>query len=138
MGIAIYDSLDDMESLLADNWTIGSTPMITKSYEQKAVGFVDSRRDNILIYPRKENVQYWGLYGTDHLSEIDLTIEIRTYMNQRHHNNVSKEAATIIKDNIRRTGFVDLRVLSSISDNDVFRNMFRHKLTVRYRKINPT
>ena len=138
MGIAIYDALDDLEDLLQTKWSIGAVPIISKSYEQKTVGFIDARRNVVLLYPKKENIEYWGLYGTDHLSEIDLTIEIRTYKNQRHHNNVSKEAATIIKDNIRRTGFVDLRVLSSISDNDVFRNMFRHKLTVRYRKINPT
>tara|TARA_B100001750_G_C15508102_1_gene601762 strand:- start:1965 stop:2378 length:414 start_codon:yes stop_codon:yes gene_type:complete len=137
MGIAIYDSLDDMESLLADNWTIGSTPMITKSYEQKAVGFVDSRRDNILIYPRKENVQYWGLYGTDHLSEVDVAIEVRTYQNQDHHNNVASEVDRIIKANIRRDGFVDLRILTSLSENDTYRNMFKHTISARYRKLNP-
>ena len=137
MGIAIYDCLDDMESLLADNWTIGSTPMITKSYEQKAVGFVNARRDNILVYPRKENVQYWGLYGTDHLSEVDVAIEVRTYQNQDHHNNVASEVDRIIKANIRRDGFVDLRILTSLSENDTYRNMFKHTISARYRKLNP-
>ena len=111
--------------------------MITKSYEQKAVGFVDSRRDNILIYPRKENVQYWGLYGTDHLSEVDVAIEVRTYQNQDHHNNVASEVDRIIKANIRRDGFVDLRILTSLSENDTYRNMFKHTISARYRKLNP-
>ncbi len=137
MGIALYDSLDDIIEVINDNWSLGYMPILTKSYEQKAVGFVDARRDIILIYPKKENIEYWGLYGTDHLSEVDLNIEIRTFQNHDHHNNIVKEVAKIVKDNIRRTNFVDLRVNSSISENDVYRNMYKHVLGVRYRKLNP-
>ena len=113
-------------------------PILTKSYDQKATGFVDARRDLILIYPKKENIQYWGLYGTDHLSEVDINVEVRTFQNHNYHNNIVKEVAKIIKDNIRRTDFVDIRVLTSISENDSYRNMFKHTLGVRYRKLNPT
>jgi hypothetical protein len=137
MGIALYDSLDDIIEVINDNWSLGYMPILTKSYEQKAVGFVDARRDIILIYPKKENIQYWGLFGTDHLSEVDLNIEVRTFQNHDHHNNIVKEVAKIVKDNIRRTNFVDLRIMTSISENDVYRNMYKHVLGVRYRKLNP-
>ena len=60
MGIAIYDTLDDIINLINDNWSLGYMPILTKSYDQKATGFVDARRDLILIYPKKENIQYWG------------------------------------------------------------------------------
>ena len=53
MGIALYDSLDDIIEVINDNWSLGYMPILTKSYEQKAVGFVDARRDIILIYPKK-------------------------------------------------------------------------------------
>ena len=138
MGIAIYDTLDDIINLINDNWSLGYMPILTKSYDQKATGFVDARRDLILIYPKKENIQYWGLYGTDHLSEVDINLEVRTFQNHNYHNNIVKEVAKIIKDNIRRTNFVDIRVLTSISENDSYRNMFKHTLGVRYRKLNPT
>jgi hypothetical protein len=137
MAIEIYDALDDMENLIRDNWSIGYTPIISKSYEQKAVGFIDARRNVILISPKKENIQYWGLYGVEHLSEIDIDIDIRTYQNQAHHNDTVKEVVKIIKDNIRRTGYVDLRVVSSISSNDLYRNMYRHEIRARYRKLDP-
>lgn len=137
MAIALYESLDDMETLIKDNWSLGNLPILSKSYEQKAVGFIDARRNVILISPKKEEIQYWGLFGTDHLSEVDIEVDVRTYMNQAHHNDIIKEIAKIIKDNIRRTNFVDLRVLASVSENDSYRNMFRHTLTVRYRKLNP-
>ena len=137
MGIAIYDALDDMIEAINDNWSLGYMPILTKSYDQKAVGFVDARRDLILIYPKKESIEYWGLFGTDHLSTIDLNIEVRTFQNHDYHNKMVKEVATIIKNNIRRTDFVDLRLMTSISENDGYRNMFKHILGVRYRKLNP-
>ena len=60
MGIALYESLDDMQTLINANWSIGSMPIITKSYEQKAVGFVDARRNIILITPEMKifNINY--------------------------------------------------------------------------------
>ena len=61
MGIAIYDALDDLEDLLQTKWSIGAVPIISKSYEQKTVGFIDARRNVVLLYPKKENIEYWGL-----------------------------------------------------------------------------
>ena len=60
MGIALYESLDDMQTLINANWSIGSMPIITKSYEQKAVGFEDARRNIILITPEMKifNINY--------------------------------------------------------------------------------
>ena len=55
MGIAIYDTLDDIINLINDNWSLGYMPILTKSYDQKATGFVDARRDLILIYPKNFN-----------------------------------------------------------------------------------
>lgn len=138
MGLAIYDALDDAVSMLGDNWSISARPIIKKSYDYKAVGFVDARRDVILVYPKNENIEYFGLFGVDHMSEIDITIEVRTFMNHDHHNNIVKEISKIVKDNIRRENFVDLMIINSVSGNDSYRNMFKHSLGLRYRKMNPT
>lgn len=137
MGVAIYDALDDAVSLISDNWSLGARPIIKKSYEYKAVGFVDARRDVILIYPKNENIEYFGLYGVDHLSEVDITIEVRTFQNHDYHNNTVKEVTKIVKDNIRRPDFIDLMVINTVSGNDPIRNMFKHTIGLKYRKMNP-
>ena len=142
MGTAMYDALDDMQSLLKDKWGItdnsGDVPNIDIVWERKVVGLADYTRDTILLTPKKEKIDYFGLYGSDFLHHVDIQIDLWSYMNQDRLNNLVKETAKIIKDNIRRANFVDLLLTGSISASDTYRNIWKHVLTVRYRKVNPT
>ena len=142
MGTAMYDALDDMQSLLKDKWGItdnsGDVPNIDIVWERKVVGLADYTRDTILLTPKKEKIDYFGLYGSDFLHHVDNQIDLWSYMNQDRLNNLVKETAKIIKDNIRRANFVDLLLTGSISASDSYRNIWKHVLTARYRKVNPT
>ena len=126
-----------MVNMLKDNWTDGQIPNIKAIWEEKSAGFIDDRRDMILVYPKNESIEYFGLYGSDFLHVVDIAIEARSYMNQEKIDNVNKEILRIIKANIRRTGFIDLLVISTISQNDQLRNMFKHVVNARYRIDNP-
>ena len=137
MSSAIYTALNDMVSMLKDNWTDGQVPNIKAIWEEKSAGFIDDRRDMILVYPKNEAIDYFGLYGSDFLHVVDIAIEARSYMDQEKIDNVNKEILRIIKTNIRRTGFIDLLVVSTISQNDQLRNMFKHVVNARYRIDNP-
>ena len=142
MGTAMYDALEDMQALLKDKWgitdTSGDVPNIDVVWERKVVGLADYTRDTILLTPKKEKIDYFGLYGSDFLHHVDIQIDIWSYMNQDRLNNLVKETAKIIKDNIRRANFVDLLLTGSISASDTYRNIWKHVLTARYRKVNPT
>ena len=142
MGTAMYDSLEDMRTLLKDKWGTtdlsNDTPDIQVVWERKVVGFADYARDTILLQPKTEKIDYFGLYGSDFLHHVEIQIDIWSYMNQDRLNNLVKETAKIIKDNIRRANFVDLLLTGSISSSDSYRNIWKHVLTARYRKVNPT
>ena len=138
----MYDALEDMQAMLKDDWgitdTAGDVPNIDVVWERKVVGLADYTRDTILLTPKRENIDYFGLYGSDFLHHVDIQIDLWSYMNQDRLNNLVKETAKIIKDNIRRTNFVDLLLTGSISSSDTVRNIWKHVLTARYRKVNPT
>ena len=138
----MYDALDDMQTLLKDKWgstaNAGTFPDIEIIWERKVVGLADYTRDTLLLTPKRENIEYFGLYGSDFLHHVDIQIDLWSYMNQDRLNNLVKETAKIIKDNIRRANFVDLLLTGSISSSDSYRNIWKHVLTVRYRKVNPT
>ena len=141
MCTALYDSLEDMRSLIKDKWgvtsIVGDTPEVKVIWEKKVVGFADYTRDTILLQPKRENIEYFGLYGSDFLHHVDIQIEIWTYMNQTRLNNMVKEVTKIIKDNIRRDNFVDLMLTASVSSSETYRNIWKHILTAKYRKLNP-
>ena len=137
MSSAIYTALNDMVSMLTSEWADGQVPNIKAIWEEKSAGFIDDRRDMILVYPKNESIEYFGLYGSDFLHVVDIAIEARSYMDQEKIDNVNKEILRIIKTNIRRTGFIDLLVVSTISQNDQLRNMFKHVVNARYRIDNP-
>jgi len=94
-------------------------------------------QDTILLTPKRENVEYFGLYGSDFLHHVDIQIECWTYMSQDRLNNLVKEVTKIVKDNIRRTNFVDLMITGSLSQSDGYRNIWKHAIQVKYRKVNP-
>jgi hypothetical protein len=142
MGTAMYDSLNDMQTLLKADWGTtdgaGSFPEIEIIWERKVVGLGNYTQDTILLSPKRENIEYFGLYGSDFLHHVDIQIEIWSYMNQNRLENLTHEVTKIIKNNIRRASFVDLIITGSISASDSYRNIWKHILTAKYRKINPS
>ena len=52
-------------------------------------------------------------------------------------NAIKENLQRIVKDQVRRSDFVDLRLMGSESLSHLYRNMYRHILTVSYRKIDP-
>ena len=141
MGTAMYESLNDMQTLLKADWgttdSAGSFPEIQIIWERKVVGLGNYTQDTILLSPKRENIEYFGLYGSDFLHHVDVQIEIWSYMNQDRLENLTHEVSKIIKNNIRRTNFVDLLLTGSISASDTYRNIWKHILTARYRKLDP-
>ena len=133
-----YTMTETIKDLINNNWTSGANPEINPVWRKRSVGFIDDRRDQILLTPKQENITYYGLYGADHLHDISIDIDIRTYQDIDRHNDIVKEVMRIIKANIRGFNkYVDLQVLNSISRNDRMRNMFNHIVTVSFRVINP-
>lgn len=133
----MYDTAKDLKNLISDNWTLSTKPDITFVWEEKATGFMDDRRDFIIINPTNENPQYFSLYGQDFFHEIYLNVDIHTFQNMDHNQNIVNEVFSIIKTNMRGTNYVDLMLINSSHNNDLYRNIYRHNITVRFRKINP-
>lgn len=135
------DVVNDFISLINDKWgsagDAGQLPNVTKIWEKRTVGFIDDRKDQVIITPRGENINYFGLYGNDYLHEQILEVEIRTYQNDIRNFDITKEIIRIIKNNIRRDNYMDIRIIGSFNRNDSYRNMFAHVIRVSYRKVNP-
>ena len=138
MTITTYDAVDDIIDLVRTKWSSLRPPHITKVWEKRTVGFIDDRSDEIIVSPKGENIQYFGLGGSSFWHEQIMELDIRTYQDSKRHNKVVKEVVRIIKDNIVGTSYTDLRVIASFSRNFKFRNMYSYIITVSYRKANPT
>jgi hypothetical protein len=142
MAIATYDVIDDVISMLKTKWNTslgGEIPRIERIWDEKTIGFGDMsiKKGIILIEPMNEDVQYFSLGGANHLHGIDLTLDIRSYQSLNRHSELVSEVARIIKDQITRTGSVDLRIMGTEPLSRLYRNMFRHMIRIRYRKIDP-
>jgi len=142
MAIATYSSIDDMIDLIKTKWntsTGGVIPRIERIWDEKTIGLGDMEisKGIILIEAMDEDVKYFSLYGADHMHTIDLTLDVRSYQNLDRHNVIMKELARIIKDQIRRDGFIDLRIVGTIPLSRLYRNMFRHMIRITFRKMNP-
>ena len=137
MTITTYDAVDDIISLIKDKWSNLRPPHITRVWEKRTVGFIDDRSDEIIVSPKGENIEYFGLGGTAFWHEQIIELDIRTYQNIDRHNKVVKEIVKIIKENIVGTTYTDLRVVGSYSRNFQYRNMFSYVVTISYRKSDP-
>jgi len=133
----LYASVDTAKNLIIDNWSLSSQPDITFVWEEKTTGFMDDRRDFILLTPTNEDPQYFGLYGSDFLHHITIKIEVHSFQNLQHHENLVNEVFRIVKANIRGTDYVDLLLTQSSHNNDLYRNIYRHTIVMKYRKLNP-
>jgi len=130
-----YDAMEDCITMLKDGWTAGTQlPDVKALWKEKSAGFIDDRRDMILVYPRRERIEYFGLYGSDFLHTLLLVVDIRSYGEQNKLNQTVTEILRILKANVRRTGFVDVIVKNSTSQSDNLRNMYKHQITVQYRQ----
>jgi len=142
MAIATYDVIDDVISMLKEKWNTSSggvIPRMEKVWDEKTIGFGDMgvKKGIILIEPTNESITYFSLGGTDHLHGVDLTLDIRSYQTIDRHDELVKEVVRIIKDQITRTGSVDLRIVGTEPLSRLYRNMFRHMVRITYRKLNP-
>ena len=133
----LYASANTAKNLIVDNWTLSSQPDITFVWEERTTGFMDDRRDFILLTPTNEDPQYFGLYGSDFLHHITVKIEVHSFQNLQHHENIVNEVFRIVKANIRGTDYVDLLLTQSSHNNDLYRNIYRHTIVMKYRKLNP-
>tara|TARA_R110002020_G_scaffold113246_2_gene260450 strand:- start:8996 stop:9427 length:432 start_codon:yes stop_codon:yes gene_type:complete len=143
MATSLYDSVDDIKDLIETKWNTGSTdggimPRVVRIWDEKTIGFGNSREAIILLEPKREDIDYFNLYGTDFLHEITIRLDIRTYLSAYNHDITVSELIRIIKDNLRRDGYVDLRITASEPLSHLYRNMFRHAIEISYRKINPS
>ena len=137
MTIITYDALDDVISLIKSKWSNLRPPTISKVWDKRTVGFIDDRSDQVILSPKGESVQIFGLGGSSYFHDQLIELEIRTYQDIDRHNSVVKEIAKIIKDNITGSTYTDLRIISSLSKNFQYRNMFSYVLTISYRKSDP-
>jgi len=142
MAIATYDVIDDVISMFKTKWNTssgGQIPRIIRVWDEKTIGFGDMgiKKGIILIEPMNESIKYFSLGGTNHLHGVDLTLDIRSYQSLDRHSELVSEVARIIKDQITRTGSVDLRIMGTEPLSRLYRNMFRHMIRIRYRKIDP-
>lgn len=142
MGSATYTSLEDLKTLIEEKWNTGADdagypPRVVNIYDEKTIGYGDSRNPIILLQPDTEDIEYFNLYGTNHLHSVTITLDIRTYLSLEDHEKKVNEVDRIIKDQIRRSDFVDLRLIGSTPLSHLYRNMFRHEYEVTYRKMDP-
>lgn len=137
MGIFTYDAVTIIQDLITNKWKDIRPPRISAIWDKRSVGFMDDRRDELVIYPKNEVINYFGIGGQAFWHDQLLELEIRTYRDIKRHNEVVKKVADIIKENITGTGYADLRVVSSFSKNYLYRNMYSYILTLSIRKADP-
>lgn len=137
MGIFTYDAVTIVQDLITSKWKDIRPPRVSAIWDKRSVGFMDDRRDELIIYPKNEVVNYFGIGGQAFWHDQQLELEIRTFRDIKRHNEVVKKVATIIKENITGTGYADLRVVSSFSKNYLYRNMYSYILTLSIRKADP-
>ena len=54
----LYATGTDTKNLINDNWSLTSQPEVSFQWEEKSVGFMDDRRDFILVTPTHEEPNY--------------------------------------------------------------------------------
>ena len=138
MGIITYDAVDEIKSLLKTKWSSIRPPMVSAIWDKRTVGLMDDTKDQLIIYPKDEVINYFGLNGSNFWHEQILELEIRTYKDIKRHNEVVKKVVNVIKDNIIGTNYTDLRVIGSYSKNYLYRNMYSYVLTISFRKSDPS
>ena len=138
MGIMTYDAVEELKSLIKTKWSSIRPPSVNAVWDKRTVGFMDDRRDQLIIHPKDEVINYFGLGGSNYFHEQVLELEIRTYRDIKRHNEVVKKVVQVVKDNITGDNYTDLRVIGSYSRNYMYRNMYSYILTLSMREGDPT
>jgi hypothetical protein len=133
----IYRSGTILKNLINDNWTLSKKPQVDFIWDEKSVGFMDDREDSILITSTNENTRYFGLYGRDFYHTISFRIDSYTYQNFEYHENFVNEIFRILKESIRSDDYVVLLITGSNHENDSYRNIYKHVITVDIQQFNP-
>ena len=50
MGTSIYDAVDEIVTVIQNNWTKGRAPNLDKAWERRVVGLIDDRRNQIIFW----------------------------------------------------------------------------------------
>ena len=141
MGVGSYDAIDDIINMMNTEWNYDNDdvpkPKFTVNWEEKAVGIIDDTQDVVVITPGSEKVDYFSLYGTNHLHHPIAVIDIRGYGTESRHRAVVDQIDKILKAQVRRTGYTDLRITLSRNLTHNYRNMYRHVMEVTYRILDP-
>lgn len=145
MGVGSYDAIDDIINILGTEWNTGNDdiprPKFSKIWEEKTIGIIDDTQDIVVITPGGEKIDYFSLFGRDHLHYPVVIIDIRGYGTEERHREVVDRTDAIIKEQVRRESsspqYTDLRVTSSRNLSHNYRNMFRHVMECTYRILNP-
>ena len=144
MASITYSALDDLLTLLHNGWggsgDAGREPLFQKAWERRTTGFGSDTREVVVITPRQENIQYFGLHGDNFFHDLTVDLDIRSYYNEERHDIIVKEVIRIIKANVRGSTtfpYTDLRIMSSYSRSETVRNMYNHIISVSYRKTDP-
>ena len=48
MGTSIYDAVDEIVTVIKNNWTKDRAPNLDKAWERRVVGLIDDRRNQII------------------------------------------------------------------------------------------
>ena len=75
MGIITYDAVDEIKSLLKTKWSSIRPPMVSAIWDKRTVGFMDDTKDQLIIYPKDEVINYFGLNGSNFWHEQILELE---------------------------------------------------------------
>ena len=146
MGVGIYDAIDDIIKFLSiEEWNYDNDdvpkPRFTKVTEEKSVGIIDDTQDVVVVTPGNEKIEYFSLYGDDHLHSPVIILDIRGYGEEEKHRDVVDQIDKILKKEIRRETsspqYTDLRITSSRNLSHNYRNMYRHVMEITYRILNP-
>lgn len=52
MGIFTYDAVTIIQDLITNKWKDIRPPRISAIWDKRSVGFMDDRRDELVIYPK--------------------------------------------------------------------------------------
>jgi len=145
MGVGSYDAIEDVISFLNTEWNYDNDdvpkPSFVKVYEEKSVGIIDDTQDIVVVTPGAEKIDYFSLYGRDHLHYPTVILDIRGYGEEEKHRDVVDQIDKIIKAQVRRETsspqYTDLRITSSRNLSHNYRNMYRHVMELTYRILNP-
>lgn len=136
-GSHLYKSAQILKDLINEKWSLSKKPQVALSWEEKTVGFMDDREDSIIIYALNEVTDYFGLYAQDFFHTLSFKIDAYTYQNQEYHQNFTDELFRIFKENVKSSSYILLVLTASSSENDIYRNIFKHNFAIDIKVLNP-